>query len=79
MTNVDELNDVISKSGLSKTFIAKKLGITRQALYRKLRNELYFRQNEITALRKLLNLSEAETICIFFADEVGKMDTAKGG
>ena len=64
------LNDVISDSGITITAIARKLGITREGFYKKLNNETEFKASEISAMQKILNLSNKKRDDIFFAKEV---------
>lgn len=70
MTNSKKLNDEISESGITITAIAKKIGITREGFYKKLNNDTEFKASEITALQKILNLSNKKRDEIFFANEV---------
>lgn len=67
MTNTEELRKCIAKSGISVTFLANKLGITREGLYNKLNNVTEFKASEIAKCAKLLNLSDEERNRIFFA------------
>ena len=70
MTNSKKLNDEISESGITITAIAKKIGITREGFYKKLNNDTEFKASEITALQRILNLSNKKRDEIFFANEV---------
>lgn len=70
MTNTNELNKAISNSGITITAISGKIGITREGFYRKLNNETEFKASEISALQKILNLSNEERDNIFFAISV---------
>lgn len=68
MTNTQMLNDKIADSGRAKAFIARKLGITTQALYNKISNRNEFKVNEVIELCKILDIkSIAEREQIFFA------------
>lgn len=76
MTNTKLLREEIEKSGLRIVWIAGKLGITRYALYKKIRNEHQFKPSEIKALCKILNITSLELKEeIFFAEDVDKMTT----
>lgn len=73
MTNTALLEKLIKDSGLKLSFIAEKLGITRQALHRKIKGLVQFTGPEIKILCELLNLQEwAKIKPVFFADNVDK-------
>lgn len=65
-----KLSDEITDSGMTITAIAKKIGITREGFYKKLNNETEFKASEISALQKILRLSNRKRDEIFFAKEV---------
>ena len=77
MTNSKLLSEEISESGMSITFIAKKLGITREGFYKKLNNETEFKASEIVVLQSLLRLSNKKRDEIFFAKKVEYNSTTK--
>lgn len=64
------LSDEITDSGMTITAIAKKIGITREGFYKKLNNETEFKASEISALQKILRLTNKKRDEIFFAKEV---------
>lgn len=70
MTDTVALKDAIKNSGMSVTYIANILGITRGALYKKLDNITEFKASEIVLLKKILNLSDKERDDIFFNAKV---------
>lgn len=71
MTNTELLDKKIKDSGKTKLFIASKLGISREAFYKKLRNKNQFKQDEMVMLCKLLDIETLEEFhAIFFAGEV---------
>lgn len=73
MTNTALLEKLIKDSGLKLSFIAEKLGMSRQALHRKIKGLVQFTGPEIKALCELLNLQEwARIKPVFFADNVDK-------
>lgn len=75
MTNTTLLEDLIKASGLKRSFIAAKLGISRQQLSRKIKGLAQFVGPEIKIMCKLLNLETwAEIKPVFFADDVSKND-----
>lgn len=57
MTNTAELELLIKKSGLKKGYIAKALGISRQAFNKKAKNESVFTATEINILCDLLKIT----------------------
>ena len=70
MTDTEKLGAVIADSGMTITAIARKLGITREGLYKKLNNETEFKASEISTMQKILNLSNEKRDEIFFAEKV---------
>ena len=58
MTNTELLNAAIGKSGLKKSFIAKKLGLSLKGLQNKLENDTEFKASEIVILQKILNIDD---------------------
>ena len=79
MTNTVLLERLIEASGLKLSFIAEKLGITRQALYRKIKGLVQFNGPEIKIMCELLKLRTwAKIQPVFFADDVSKSDNKAG-
>ena len=70
MTDTEALKGAIKNSGVSLTYIADTLGITRGALYKKLENITEFKASEIVTLKKVLNLSDKQRDEIFFNEKV---------
>lgn len=79
MTDSKKLSDEITDSGMTITAIAKKIGITREGFYKKLNNETEFKASEISALQKILRLSNKKRDEIFFAKEVELKSTLEEG
>lgn len=69
MTDREKLDNAISKSGITITAIAIKLGITRECFYKKLNNKTEFKASEIASMQNILGLSNEERDAIFFAKE----------
>ena len=69
-TNTDVLEIALIKSKITKKELASKLGISLQALYNKLNNEVDFKASEIVKTTEILNLSKKEREQIFFAGNV---------
>lgn len=70
MTNGKLLDDTIKESGLKIGFICDKLGISREAFAKKKSNKLHFKDSEMLALKKLLDMSVDLFMRIFFAENV---------
>lgn len=71
MTNTAELELFIKKSGLKKGYIAKALGISRQAFTNKCNNKSAFTATEISLLCDLLKITSLVVKDrIFFAQGV---------
>ena len=70
MTDTEKLNDAISESGIKITAIANKLGISREGFYKNLNNETEFKASEISAMQKILGLTNRKRDEIFFAQKV---------
>lgn len=60
MTDSEKLKKRISESGVSISFIARKIGILREELYKKLNNETGFKVSEISCIKEVLGLSNCE-------------------
>ena len=66
MTDTNLLKAKISESGKTMTFIARKLGISRESLYLKINNSHEFKASEIETLKNELSLTNKERDAIFF-------------
>lgn len=67
MTDTKALREVIEETGIKITFLAQKIGISRECFYQKMRNETEFKASEIKALAKVLHLSAERRDAIFFS------------
>lgn len=67
--NLILLKELIDRSGLSRTNIAKALGITYVALNNKLKGKYAFTLEEALALKKILNLTQSEWNAVFDEEE----------
>lgn len=65
----------IESSLIPKASIAKELGVSRQAFYRKLNGDREFKASEVKKLAIILHLTSEEKDAIFFADYVDNMPT----
>lgn len=68
MGDMKLLKELIDRSGISLTNIAKQLGITYVALNNKLKGKFAFTLDEALALKKILHLTQSEWNAVF--DEV---------
>lgn len=68
--NIDDLNAEIARCGLTKTQLAKRMGISKKRLYSRLNGETSFKQEEIQKLSLILNLNGSKILEIFFAELV---------
>lgn len=75
MTDSTLLNEEIVDSGITITAIARKLGITREGLYKKINNETEFKASEILSMQKILNLTNKKRDSFFFANKVEQNST----
>lgn len=67
MTDTKKLREQIARSGFKLVYLADQLGITRQALQKKIENDTEFKASEVDRLSKLLQLSVEDKEGIFFA------------
>lgn len=65
MTDTARLKRIVEQSGLKKTFIADKLGITYQGYNKKESGKSEFLASEIAVMKDLLNLSTKDVNDIF--------------
>lgn len=70
MTNVEALQNKITDSGIKKTFIAERLGISYPGYLNKETGKTEFTASEVAIMRQLLNLSEDELVNIFLSSKL---------
>lgn len=68
MTNTEALQRSIETAGVSIAFLARQMGISREAFYKKLKNETEFKASEIVTVAAVLHLTNEERDHIFFAN-----------
>lgn len=66
MTDTQLLLKYIEECGINTNTIAKELGITRQGLWKKLKNITEFKQSEIEKITRILKLDSEAQRLIFF-------------
>lgn len=69
MTDSNRLKELIRLSGLKKTYIADKLGISYQGYLKKESGKSDFLSKEIVVLKSLLSLSNKEVSEIFLSSK----------
>lgn len=68
MTDTKALLEKIEESGLKKTYIAQKLGLSYYGLHLKINNKTEFKTGEVNALCEMLKIDKLEEKeRIFFA------------
>ena len=65
MTDTAKLNGAIGASGLKKSFIAKRLGLSLKGLQNKLENNSEFKASEIVLFQELLKIDDETRDQIF--------------
>lgn len=70
MVNTELLKTKIKKADLTVVCLAQQLGLSREGLYRKLRNRNEFKASEIQKISDILSLDSTEKADIFFAPNV---------
>ena len=69
MTNTKLLEKAIKDSGLKKSFLAEKVGLTPQGFYNCVNNKAEFRAGQINILCDVLGIVDLEQKeAIFFSD-----------
>ena len=71
----EKLKKVIEEQGIKMSFLAEKMGISRQSLYLKLKGDREFDQGEILSLKNTLHLSDKEFLTIFFGKTVDNLSS----
>ena len=67
MVDTEKLKTAITDSGMKRTAIAQRLGISLHAFTNKVNNKSEFKVPEVLKLETILSLNEAKTREIFFA------------
>jgi len=75
MIKLQELNELITRSGMKKTVLAASMGITDNSLRNKLSGKTNFKWGEIQILVRKLRLSASQCSDIFFSEQVAETAT----
>ena len=78
MNNILLFKSYMVKNGDTQATLAEAIGLPQSAISTRINGKILFRQDEINSIRKRWDLSDSETVDIFFADEVSNKDTKKG-
>lgn len=70
MVDTPYLEEEIKNSGLKKSYLAEKCGITLQTFSNKMNNKSEFTGSEIKIISKILGLTAKKMNDIFFAENV---------
>ena len=62
MTNTKELEIAITRAGITKREIAKRLGLSEMGLYKKINNITEFKASEIKTLAEILGITDIDKI-----------------
>jgi len=65
------------KNNDNQVTLSEALQLPQSAISARINGKTEFRQNEINAIRLRWGLSDAETVDVFFTDEVSEKDTNK--
>lgn len=68
--NFNDLNAEIARNNLSIPKLANIIGISKKAMYSRMRGQIDFSQSEIAKISEVLNLSDDKILAIFFARKV---------
>lgn len=66
MTDTTKLEMAITRSGLTRKYLAEQLNLSAMGFYKKVHNLTEFKASEIENLTKLLKLTPLERDAIFF-------------
>lgn len=72
-----ELRAEIIRRGTSISEVAKKIGISRETFWRRLKDPGSFKVSEIRAIQNALGLDESKVLSLFFSD--GFLKETSGG
>ncbi len=68
--NINDLKAEIARKNLSIPKLADLINVDKKTLYSRINGEKSFKQEEISAIAKVLELSSEQIMFIFFADAV---------
>lgn len=68
--NINDLRAEIARNNLSIPKLAELINVDKKTLYSRMNGETNFKQEEISAIAKVLELTSEKIMFIFFADVV---------
>ena len=68
--NANELKAAMKRNEDTQEKLAEALGIKASGVSERISGRIQFRRNEIDIIRQRYNLTDADTMKIFFADDV---------
>lgn len=68
--DISELRAAMGKKNISIPRLATLIGMNKKTLYSRIYQSTDFKQSEISAISKVLELSNSEILNIFFAEKV---------
>lgn len=75
MPDNKSIERMIADHGYTKTYVAKRLDVSRQAFSRKLHGTIRWSAQDILIIKDLFGLTSEEAFDIFFADRVDSTPT----
>ena len=75
--NPKELKAAMKRNDDTQEKLAEALGLQASGVSERINGRIQFRRNEIDIIRQRYNLSDADTIMIFFADDVSYKDAER--
>ena len=75
--NPKELKAAMKRNEDTQEKLAEALGLQTSGVSERINGRIQFRRNEIDIIRQRYNLSDADTIMIFFADDVSYKDAER--
>lgn len=75
--NSGEMRAAMKRNYDTQDALAKALGIQPSGLSERINGKIDFRRSEINLIRQRYNLTDAETVKIFFTDDVSQADTER--
>lgn len=75
--NSGEMRAAMKRNYDTQDALAKALGLQPSGLSERINGKIDFRRSEINLIRQRYNLTDAETVKIFFTDDVSQADTER--
>lgn len=69
MTDINMLDTIIKGQGLKKSWIANKMGISKQNFSQKMKGKREFSTQDISRIKDILGLSDSDVVDIFLRSQ----------